>query len=104
MEIVCKSPVLLGTDLMYFNNDMIDVIIEPLSDGKYLLKNEDVINEIYNEKFLEDLKQGKIKFDTIHFNIDEEYFFKKVSSINERVINNFAKEIYAIQFLALNYK
>jgi len=103
MKIVCKSPTIISTNLLFLNNDLIDIIIVLLDDGKYLLKNEDLINEIYNENFLKDLKQGKIRFDTIHFDINEEYFFKKVSSINEKILNNFAKELYGIQFLALNY-
>jgi len=103
MDILCKNPLIINTNLTFLNNDLIDVYVESLENGKYILKNFDLINEIYNENFLENLKQGNIKFDTIHFNSDEAYFFKKVSKINEYIINNFAKEIYAIQFLALNY-
>jgi len=100
MDIICRNKITVSTELMFLNNDMIDVIIEPIDDG-YLLKNEDLINEIYNEEFLKDLKNGEIRFDSIHYS--NGYFFKKVKRVDNNILNNFAKEIYAIQFLSLNY-
>jgi len=100
MDIICNNKITVSTDLMFLNNDIIDVIIEPAEEG-YLLKNEDLINEIYNEDFLRDLKNGEIRFDSIHYS--DECFFKKVKRVDNVILNNFAKEIYAIQFLSLNY-
>jgi len=91
------------TNLTFTNNDFIEIIVTFL-DGSYLLKNEDLINEIYNDEFLKDLEQGKIVFDTVSYDTVDKCFFKKVSSITDFKLNNFAKEIYAIQYLSQNYR
>jgi len=108
----------ITTNLLYSNNDSIEIQLEFDPDKKRLIiYNTDIFDEIYNDKLLNDIKNNKIKtyndfcidnknlimYKDLSFLLNENKIDKEILEKLSFYILNFAKNVYAIQFLSFYY-